>query len=70
MGPLVGPGELLGNGRDILVFVYFNNPVHFGGVAHQLHCTGVHHPLRWVAVHWEPVEEDVRDGEAAVFLYT
>lgn len=58
---LIGPRELLGNRSDILVFVDFDDTVHFGGVAHQLYCAGVHHPLRWVAVHGEPVKQDVRD---------
>lgn len=66
---LVGSRELLRDGGDIFVFVDFDDTIHFGGVAHQLYCAGVHHPLRRVAVHGEPVEQDVRDGETAIFLY-
>lgn len=59
--PLLGIGKPLRNGGNVLLFVNLDNPVDLCSVAHQLHCAGIHHPLRWVAVDGEVVEEDVGD---------
>lgn len=65
---LVGAAQLGLDGNNILVLVNFDDPVDLCGIAHQLHGSGVHHSLGWVAVHRHVVEHDVRDGNTAISL--
>lgn len=58
---LLRVGQPLSDGGDILLLMDLKDPIDLGRVAHQFHRTGVHHPLRRIAVDGEVVEEDVRD---------
>lgn len=43
--------------------MHFQHPVHLRRTAHKLHCAGVHHSERRVAVLGEVVEKDIWDCE-------
>lgn len=65
---LVGAAQLGLDGDNILFLVNFDDPVDLCCIAHQLHGSGVHHSLGWVAVHRHVVEHDVGDRNTAISL--
>lgn len=58
---LLSVGQPLSDGGDILLLMDLDDPIDLGSAAHQFHRTGVHHPLRRIAVNGKVVEEDVGD---------